>query len=226
MNISILVFGSDDFLTTLPDQISYRNAFNLEQIANLNQAMSHIQLEQPDILLLQASLNGSVEICSWLKNQIKLAGIYCILLEDRLDLLADINYQELDSQWEMTAKALCQGADAYILPLPEPKKSQNSDELSAYHQLILAQVKVGCRKAQKYRDLLHKNDLLSAIALADSLTELNNRRALEWDLPRQIQKAKTQGNPLSLIILDVDYFKTVNDNHGHFSRRSRITVIS
>jgi diguanylate cyclase (GGDEF)-like protein len=57
--------------------------------------------------------------------------------------------------------------------------------------------------------------LLSTFALADALTELNNRRALEWDLPKQIKKARTQGNPLSLVILDVDYFKKVNDTYGH-----------
>ncbi|HAG85122.1 MAG TPA: GGDEF domain-containing protein, partial [Cyanobacteria bacterium UBA12227] len=47
------------------------------------------------------------------------------------------------------------------------------------------------------------------------LTELNNRRAMEWDLPRQIQNARTHSTSLSIIMLDVDYFKSVNDNYGH-----------
>lgn len=60
--------------------------------------------------------------------------------------------------------------------------------MSVNNRLILAQLTVGLRKAQKYRDLSQKNDVLSAIALADSLTQMNNRRALDLDLPRQIQK--------------------------------------
>ncbi len=47
------------------------------------------------------------------------------------------------------------------------------------------------------------------------MTELHNRRALEQDLPRQIQKARTNETSLGLIILDVDYFKKVNDTYGH-----------
>jgi len=53
------------------------------------------------------------------------------------------------------------------------------------------------------------------MALADPLTELSNRRAMEWELPRQIQNARSYSTPLSLIMLDVDYFKSVNDNYGH-----------
>ncbi|MEJ6481906.1 diguanylate cyclase [Nostoc punctiforme UO1] len=214
MNISILVFGKNNFIATLPDQIRYAAAFSVEVIDNLNQAVSRIKIAPPDIMLVQASLDGSMELCNWLKEQTKLSWIYCILFEDRFQQLTDRNkgwHREL----EMSAAALKQGADAYIWHLIDEKTDHNLAELTANHGLILAQLTVGLRKAQKYRDLIRTNDMLSAIALADSLTELNNRRALEWDLPRQIQRARTQKTSLSLIILDVDHFKKVNDTHGH-----------
>jgi two-component system cell cycle response regulator len=211
MSISILVFGSNTFLSTLPDQISCSDAFSVEVITNVNQAVSRIQATPPDIILVQASLDGSMELCGWLKDQTKLSWMYCIMFEDRPQQLAQRSKYGLHRELEITAAALRQGADAYIWQLPE----QTLAELSANHQLILSQLTVGLRKAQKYRDLLRTNDLLSAIALSDTLTELNNRRALEWDLPRQIQKARTQEIPLSLIMLDVDYFKKVNDTYGH-----------
>ncbi|MBC1220367.1 GGDEF domain-containing protein [Nostoc sp. UCD121] len=214
MNISILVFGKNNFITTLPDQIRYATAFSVEVIDNLNQVVSRIKIAPPDIMLVQASLDGSMELCNWLKEQTKLSWIYCILFEDRFQQLTDRNkgwYREL----EMSAAALKQGADAYIWHLIDEEIDHNLAELTANHGLILAQLTVGLRKAQKYRDLIRTNDMLSAIALADSLTELNNRRALEWDLPRQIQRARTQKTSLSLIILDVDHFKKVNDTHGH-----------
>ncbi|PMB01883.1 GGDEF domain-containing protein [Fischerella thermalis CCMEE 5273] len=214
MKISILIFGSDNFIAKLPDQIHDANSFNLEVITNLNQAISRIQITPPDILIVQTSCDGSMELCYWLKEQTKLSWIYCILLEDRSQLLLDRSRYGREWELEMTSIALREGADAYIwLPLEETDST--SAELTASQNLLLAQLTIGLRKAQKYRDLIRTNDLLSAIALADSLTELSNRRALEWDLPRQIQKARTNGTPLSLIILDVDYFKKVNDSYGH-----------
>ncbi|WP_414575532.1 GGDEF domain-containing protein [Anabaena sp. CCY 9402-a] len=212
MKSSILVFGSHNFLATLPDQIHDANTFNLKVINDFNQAVSHIQIVQPDIIFVQASWKGSIKICSWLKEQNQLSWIHCILVEDRPYLLFEKSQRGWEWEFEITAHALNLGADAYIWLLTE----ETNDRLTtATKSLILSQLTVGVRKVQKYRDLMNTNDILSAIALADSLTELNNRRALEWDLPRQINKARTQDIPLSLIIIDVDFFKKVNDQHGH-----------
>jgi two-component system cell cycle response regulator len=214
MNISILIYGGD--IATLPDQIRDGTAFSVEVIANLDQAVSRIQISPPDVMLVQASCDGSMQLCRWLKDVTKLSWIYCILLEDRAEVLADRSKYGWEWELEMTSSALRQGADAYIWQLPEEKTEKSLvSELSANNRLLLAQLTVGLRKAQKYRDLVRTNDLLSAIALADALTEMNNRRALEWDLPRQIQKARSSNSPMSLIILDVDFFKKVNDSHGH-----------
>ena len=214
MNISILIFGSDRFLATLPDQIRDATAFGIEVIDNLNQAVSRIKIAPPDVILVQASLDDSMELCCWLKEQTKLSWIYSILLEERPQVLASLS--KYDRSWEssMIGAALQQGADAYIWWLTEDANDADL-ESKAQERLLLAQLTVGLRKAQKYRDLIRTNDLLSAIARSDALTELNNRRALEWDLPKQINKARTQGCPLSLLILDVDYFKRVNDTYGH-----------
>ena len=214
-NISILVFGKNNFIATLPDQIRYATTFSVEVIDNLNQAMSRIQMTPPDIIFVQASLDGSMKLCGWLKKQTKLSWIYCILFEDRLQQLTDRNKYGWQRELEMSAAALKQGADAYIWYLIEEKTDYTLAELTANHGLILAQLTVGLRKAQKYQDLIRTNDMLSAIALADSLTELKNRRALAWDLPREIKTARTEKTSLSLIILDIDHFKKVNDTHGH-----------
>lgn len=207
MTMTILVFGSYDFLRKLPDQIHKRTTDNLVVLTDFHQAVSQIQIATPDVIFVQASLKGGIELCGWLKEQTQLSCIHCILVEDRPQQLAQRSQNGCEWEFEMTATALHQGADAYIWQLPT--------EEMATHRLILGQLTVGLRKAQKYRDLIEKNHILSAIALADSLTDLNNRRALEWDLPRQITKARNQSIPLSLVILDVDYFKKVNDQYGH-----------
>ncbi|KST62370.1 GGDEF domain-containing protein [Mastigocoleus testarum] len=218
MNISIFVFGNDKFIATLPKEIRDTNVFSIEMITNLNEAVSRIQNFPPDVILVQASQDGSMELCNWLKEQTKLSWIYCILLEDRPRLVDARTEQSREWELDVTCTALRQGADAYIwYSLEELRNYPNTKNVESdiSHRLLLAQLTVGFRKAQKYRDLIRTNDVLSAIALADSLTDFNNRRALEWELPKHIDKARTTKKPLSLIILDVDYFKRVNDNHGH-----------
>lgn len=212
MDTSVLVVGSDSFVATLPDQIRGRAAFTVEVAANVNDARSWMEVRPPDLLMVQASLDGSLELCCWLKQQTKLSWIYCILLEDRPQIIAQRSQASWNWEFEVTAAALEESADAYVW-LPQEETAE--EHLISTHRLLLAQLQVGFRKVQRYRDLMRKNDMLSALALADSLTELNNRRALEWDLPRQIRLSRTHNTPLSLIILDVDYFKKVNDTYGH-----------
>jgi diguanylate cyclase (GGDEF)-like protein len=52
-------------------------------------------------------------------------------------------------------------------------------------------------------------------ALADPLTGLGNRRAFDAELSRRIAQCHRQRKPLSLLILDIDRFKAVNDTYGH-----------
>jgi two-component system cell cycle response regulator len=53
------------------------------------------------------------------------------------------------------------------------------------------------------------------MAITDPLTGLYNRRYLETHMAQLLDNAVNRGKPLSVITLDVDYFKLVNDNHGH-----------
>jgi two-component system, cell cycle response regulator len=55
------------------------------------------------------------------------------------------------------------------------------------------------------------------LAKFDALTGLANRRVFEAALHREIARAKRTGLPLSLVVLDVDHFKRVNDTYGHQS---------
>ena len=53
------------------------------------------------------------------------------------------------------------------------------------------------------------------LALTDSLTGCFNRRSFEMQLERDLHMATRMRLPVSLIMLDLDHFKSVNDNHGH-----------
>jgi two-component system, cell cycle response regulator len=52
-------------------------------------------------------------------------------------------------------------------------------------------------------------------AMTDSLTGVRNRRCFDLELRRELKIARRYGGDLSLMVIDVDYFKSVNDQHGH-----------
>ena len=52
-------------------------------------------------------------------------------------------------------------------------------------------------------------------ALRDPLTETGNRIAMDQTLQREIDMARRHSTPLSLLMLDIDHFKRINDTHGH-----------
>ena len=53
------------------------------------------------------------------------------------------------------------------------------------------------------------------LALLDPLTGLPNRRAFETRLAEEVARSRRSGRPLGLVLLDLDHFKRVNDEHGH-----------
>lgn len=56
---------------------------------------------------------------------------------------------------------------------------------------------------------------LSRMAITDPLTSLYNRRYFEEELKQEMARSARYGHALSLILLDIDYFKGINDTHGH-----------
>ena len=80
---------------------------------------------------------------------------------------------------------------------------------------LLARVRTQVRK-KRYADLLRDNVQSSIeMAITDALTGLHNRRYMETHLGTLVEQAAQRGKPLSLLMLDIDFFKSVNDTHGH-----------
>ncbi|HWP56610.1 MAG TPA: diguanylate cyclase [Candidatus Acidoferrales bacterium] len=73
---------------------------------------------------------------------------------------------------------------------------------------LLARVRVGTRVVQYQQHLEHQ-------ALVDSLTGLFNRRAFEKKMEEEFERAQRYHHHLSLLMLDVDNFKKINDTYGH-----------
>jgi len=62
-----------------------------------------------------------------------------------------------------------------------------------------------------------ENQRLERLCSLDELTQLANRRSFDTYLELMWQKSAEEGFPLSIILCDVDFFKSYNDNHGHLA---------
>ena len=69
--------------------------------------------------------------------------------------------------------------------------------------------------AEKIRRLEAATETISRLARTDELTELHNRRSFNESFTLALSSARRHGHPLSLIIIDLDNFKKVNDTFGH-----------
>ena len=115
----------------------------------------------------------------------------------------------------------------------------NNDKIGAFPLISEESEITGCIVARSTLDVLSKRDISyleqltrqSAItinransyskilqyATIDALTNLNNRRQFELRLGQEIATTKRQNNPLCAMMIDIDFFKKVNDTYGHAS---------
>jgi len=108
------------------------------------------------------------------------------------------------------------GADAFL------SKPLNMAELKAHIQVIerilhleeqLATQIIEVKDAhKKLKDALNK---IEEIANTDELTAISNRRNIMDCLDKELERALRYGTKLSILIIDIDHFKRVNDNYGH-----------
>src|ERR1700694_671306 len=71
-------------------------------------------------------------------------------------------------------------------------------------------------RKKRYTEQLRDNAQMSIeMAITDALTGLHNRRYMENHIGTLVEQAVVRGNPLAVLVLDIDYFKAINDTHGH-----------
>ena len=92
---------------------------------------------------------------------------------------------------------------------------QDHAEERAILRTLCAYGAIALVNADAQLELLNKNFELERLVSTDLLTGLFNRRHLDAALHRELSLAQRQGLPLSLIAIDVDHFKAINDQHGH-----------
>ncbi len=96
----------------------------------------------------------------------------------------------------------------------------------SYEQIVLELKQAKLNAEQLAAELKKANESLRELALRDGLTGLYNHRYFQEVLEAELSRASRYGHPLSLLFIDIDYFKKVNDTYGHPAGDSILCAVS
>ncbi len=158
------------------------------------EALQILQREDaPALVILDWMMPGisGLEVCRWIRARGSEPYIYILLLTSK-------------SQKEDLIEGMDAGADDYIT------KPFDQNELQV-------RLRAGNRLVRLQAELLAAREALREQATRDSLTRLWNRNAILEALSRELARAWRQSSPLGVVMVDLDNFKHINDNHGHLA---------
>jgi len=167
---------------------------------NGQQALDSVQEIAPDLILLDVMMPGmsGIEVVRRIKK------------DQNLPFIAVIMQTALDST-ESRVEGLDAGADDYIT------KPINFAELEARVRSMLRIKRLQEELESRERELEEMNDRLRRVSQTDGLTGLDNRRYLEERLHEMFEYSLRLHEPLSVVMCDIDHFKSVNDTYGHLA---------
>ena len=94
--------------------------------------------------------------------------------------------------------------------------NQELGKLNLSYEQLIVELKQAKERAEKYASELKKaNEKLREMALRDGLTGLYNHRYFQELVDNEMSRARRYKKPFSLIMLDLDHFKKINDKYGH-----------
>jgi len=155
------------------------------------EAWKQLDKEEFEIAVLDWMMPGmeGISICEKLRKTPREYYLYIILLTGKAD------HKDI-------IRGLDAGADEFLV------KPFDADELRA-------RVRAGERIVTLERRLKNVNLQLEALAATDELTGLLNRRAILARIKEEAKRADREGYTTSVIMMDLDNFKQINDIHGH-----------
>jgi diguanylate cyclase (GGDEF)-like protein len=154
-------------------------------------ALERCRCEHPDVVLLDVEMPGldGHQVLEALKADPDLSSIPVVFLTGR-------------TSTEDVVAGLALGAHDYLKKPFEPAE-------------LIARVTSAVRLKALQDELRSRNLELEHISRTDALTGLSNRRHAEEQLHRHVSSARRYGMELSVIMLDIDHFKAINDTFGH-----------
>ena len=130
----------------------------------------------------------------------------------------------IDKMLKMIPKLVEEAAETLGLRVEEQLEFDNvlreanrqlADETLSYQELTWALEAALSEKERLAQELREANLKLEQMAYVDPLTKLANRRRLLEVTMSEVMRHSRSGHPLSMILIDLDHFKKVNDTYGH-----------
>ncbi|NOK02000.1 MULTISPECIES: diguanylate cyclase [Myxococcus] len=171
------------------------------------QALSAIRESRPDLILMDVEMPGlgGVEVCRIIKAN---AG------EDGFGFIPVILMTARQAAGKVEGLEL--GADDYLVkPFDMLELSARVKSMLRLKALQDALVEKNRELDRANKELAARREELLALTRTDALTGLSNRRAFEERLNDEFARSRRYGAPLSLVMLDIDHFKRINDSFGH-----------
>ena len=186
----LVVDDVEDNLEILRDLLSF-HGHRVETANGGKAALEMVQQSPPDLILLDILMPhmDGFEVCQHLKADEATDQIPVIFVSSMSDL-------------ESKVRGFKVGGVDYV-----NKPYQHAE--------ILARVNTQITMLRLRKSLEEKNLELERLANTDTLTELYNRRRFFFAAEAAFSNAYRNNIPFSITMLDVDYFKRINDNYGH-----------
>ena len=172
--------------------------YDTHAATNGEEALAYVKQSPPDLILLDVMMPDitGIEVAQQIKGNRQLPFIP-IIMQTALD------------STEAKVEGLEAGADDYIT------KPIDFAELKARLRSMLRIKRLQEALEEREKELLEMNERLRFMSLTDGLTGLDNRRHLNERIDEMFQHAQRLNEPFSVVMCDLDKFKSVNDTYGH-----------
>ena len=185
--------------------------------------------EDPQLENLQVELDRYPEVGAALVHQ------QPILIPD---IWQSDSYKSLREQWQADG-AVVSVRSVLALPFSLDKtrtgvfllrrtsdKAPFNEADVAFAQTVIASAMSAMQRAHVVEMTRADNVRLEALAHTDALTHLPNRRALITKLVAEVERVRRYNAPLTVLMIDVDHFKLVNDTYGHLAGDCVLTELA
>lgn len=190
-NARVLVVEDLNFEADKIAETLHQDNDNVIPVDSGMNAMEYVSQHDFDLLIISLNLKNEdgLRLCSHLRSNERTRSIPILMVASEEDM-------------DRIARGLEIGAHDYIL------RPVDRNEL-------LARARTQIRRKRFQERLRTSYEYSLSMALTDSLTGLYNRRYFDVHLQKMLKTHKDAGKNLSVMILDIDHFKEVNDKHGH-----------
>jgi len=189
--LQVVIVDDDPAIRRLVRLFLNRSGYETVEFGMGEEAREQLVKIPWDLAILDRRLPDmdGVVLCQQLKSNPQLRNRYVIMLTGEDDQADKVQGLDL-------------GADDYITkPFQYPE--------------LMARIRAAKRIVDLQKELMETNRRLELLSITDGLTKLHNHRHFQDELTRAFEESQRYQRPLSLVIVDLDFFKKVNDTYGH-----------